>query len=114
PAANSAFPIDFLTDWVRVWQQRPTGSSTTSTWNINSGGSWDTSGNWSGLVPKYGSQAVRFIRIGTAANATVTWDNSRTIGSITFEGNGAGATTAYTIGDSNAGLQLANGATQDA
>jgi autotransporter-associated beta strand protein len=113
PAADSAFPINFQTDWVRVWQQRPTGSSTTSTWNISGNGSWDSGGAWTGLVPKYGSQQARFGRVGAAATAAVTWDNSRTVGSLVFEG-GADGTTAYTIGDANAGLQLANGASADA
>ncbi|MDB5322065.1 MAG: glycosyl hydrolase, family 16 [Phycisphaerales bacterium] len=105
PAADSAFPVDFQTDWVRVWQQRPAGSSTTSTWNVNGGGAWDTSASWTGLVPKYGGQQVKFGSVGAVAAASVTWSNSRTVGGITFDG---GTTSkAYTIGSSAGSLQMA-------
>ena len=107
---GSNFPADFVIDWVRVWEKRPSGASSMSTWNVNGGGGWDSGGNWNGIVPRYGGQQVRFGRVGTAPTAAVTWNNSRTIGGITFEGSPEG-TTAYTIGSGGTpGLQFANGA----
>lgn len=106
PAPDSAFPADFQIDWVRVWQKRPDGASTTSTWNIDGGGSWDSSGNWSGPVPRWGGQRVVFGRIGTASFAPITWTGIRTVGSIEFQGSSTG-TTRYSLGASNASLILA-------
>jgi len=90
-------------DWVHVWQQRPGGASTASTWNINGDGSWTTSGNWSGIVPTYSGQQAIFGAVGSAATASVSWSNSLSAGGITF--NGSANTTAYSLnGDA---LQLA-------
>jgi autotransporter-associated beta strand protein len=107
PPSDAAFPSNFEVDWVRVWQQLPTGASATSTWNIDGTGTWDNSANWSGVVPKYGDQNVVFGRVGAAASAAVTWNDSRAIGGITFAGSATG-TTAYTVGSSAGSLQLAN------
>ena len=92
-------------DYVRIWQQRAGGASTASTWNINGGGSWDTSGNWSGIVPKYSGQQATFGTVGAAATAAASWSGSRTVGGITFAGGAT--TTAYTLGSGSGSLQLA-------
>ena len=56
PPSDTPFPSDYLIDSVKVWQLPPSGSSTTSTWNVNGGGSWDGTSSWSGgAVPKYGN-----------------------------------------------------------
>jgi autotransporter-associated beta strand protein len=105
--STAQWPLGFTdqtkVDYVRVWQQRPSGSSTTSTWKINGSGTWTTAGNWTGIVPTYGGQQAVFGRVGTATTASVDWTNSLTVGGITF--SGSTTTTAYSlVGDS---LQLA-------
>jgi autotransporter-associated beta strand protein len=109
PPSNTPFPSNYEIDWVRVWQKRPAGASTTSTWNIAGGGSWDTAGNWSGIVPSIGDQTARFVRVGAAPTAQVDWSSSRCVGVINFEGAASG-TTAYTLGSGGgaAALELAN------
>lgn len=93
-------------DWVRVWQIDAT-PDLTSNWNINGGGAFDTSGNWSnGNVPGYGNRTAVFGRVGTAATATITLPNWKIFGNMIFNGGGDG-TTAYTIGSSSNLIQLA-------
>jgi autotransporter-associated beta strand protein len=108
PPSNDPFPSNFEVDWVRVWQQPPSGSSSTSTWNINGGGSWDNAAAWTGgATPKYGNQIANFASPGNAATATISWTGSRALGGISFAGNGTN-TTAYNVGTFNCGLQLVN------
>ena len=106
PPSDAAFPANYEVDWVRAWQKLPSGAAATSTWTLNGGGAWDTAGNWSGVVPKYGNHVARFGAVG-ASSAAVTWSNSRTVGGIEFSG-GASGTTAYTLGTGASSLQFAN------
>lgn len=88
-------------DWVRVWQ-RPASNATTINFSSTAGsGSWDTAGRWDVMSPRYEDQVACF---GANSNSavSVTWDYSRTIGGLEFD-----SATAFTIGDSNASLQLA-------
>lgn len=95
-----------LVDWVRVWQV-DANPDVTSNWNINGGGSFNTSGNWNnGLVPRYGNRTAYFGRVGSASTATITMPNWIVFGGITLDG-AAGGTTAYSIGDSSDLIHLA-------
>lgn len=98
PAMTSA---DFLTDWVRVYQ-KPTDANASIAWTGTAAtAGWDSGANWATSVPKFQDQTAAF---GTNANAAVnvTWNNSKAIGGLAFDG-----TTAYTIG-STGGLLMAN------
>lgn len=106
PPSDTPFPSNFEVDWVRVWQKNPAGD-VASAWNVSGGGSWDARGNWTAGVPRFSSQVARFGRVGAASIASVTWNNSRTVGGIEFSG-GATGTTTYNLGASSSSLQFAN------
>lgn len=59
-------------------------SGVISDWNTASGGSWNTSGNWSGGVPDQAGASARFLSAATGA-ATVTLDGNKTVGGLTFD-----------------------------
>jgi len=88
-------------DWVRVWQ-KPTVTGTVSFSGTATGGSWDTAARWSGSVPKFEDQIAAFGSNSTSA-LTLDWNQARTVGGLAF----SSTTTAYTIGDTGASLQLA-------
>jgi autotransporter-associated beta strand protein len=90
-----------VVDYVRVYQ-KATDLSTAAWQGTGTTGSWDTTTNWSTGVPKFQDKAASFNTNGQTA-ATVTWNLSRTVGGLSFAGS-----TGYTIGDADAGLQLAN------
>lgn len=102
PPSNAAFPSDMLVDYVRVFQV-PASTAATTTWSSTAAtGNWDTAANWSVQVPKFEDVTAVF-RNHTSAAQNVTWSNSRTVGGITLDST----TTAYTLGSSGGGLQLA-------
>ena len=86
-------------DWVRVWKDTSGGASSI-TWNNTAGngvGSWTSGGAWStGTVPQLSSQTAVF-GPNSVNNQTVTWNNSQTVGGLTFN-----STTSYTIGSTAA------------
>jgi autotransporter-associated beta strand protein len=97
-------------DWVRVWQSNPNNDAT-SNWNINGGGSFGTSGNWTKGTPIYGNETAYFGRVGTASTASISMSAWQLCGGITFDGLTSGTlagTTAYTLGSSANEIQLAS------
>lgn len=97
-------------DWVRVWQKN-SGGDAASAWKINGNGSWNTSGNWTNGVPKYGNETATFGRVGLVTTSTVSMPSWSVFGGMTFDGLTSGAnagTTAYTIGSSGTLIQLAS------
>ena len=92
-------------DWVRVWKDTSR-SATSIAWNntaANGVGNWTDSTVWSGgQVPQLSSQTAVF-----GANAiskqTVNWNNSQTVGGLTFN-----SSTSYTIGTAAGSLMLAS------
>lgn len=102
PPSNSAFPSDFLVDYVRVYQL-PASTSTTTTWSsTTTSGSWDTASNWSVQVPRFQDVTATF-RTHTSPSLTISWNNSRTVGGLLLDST----TTSYNLGDADAGLQFA-------
>jgi fibronectin-binding autotransporter adhesin len=66
-------------------------AATTYTWINASGGTWSTTGNWSGgLVGDGAENTASFSTLNITANRTVTLDSARTIGVIQF-GDTSGA-----------------------
>ena len=87
-----------------------TGGSTQSSWNIAGSGSWMTAGNWnpSGVPSSVGTE-VTFGPVITA-NATVTLDGNKTVGSINFQ-----SPFSYTIAAGSGGtLTLQNAGSSSA
>ena len=78
-------------DWVRVWKNTSTYPSST-TWTNASGGSWDTSSNWSAGSPQLNTQTATFGSV-AASNVTVDWSNSRTVGGLILN-----SSVNYTLG----------------
>jgi autotransporter-associated beta strand protein len=94
-------------DWVHVWQRNPNNDAA-STWSVNGGGAFGTSGNWTGAgTPSFGNQPVVFGRVGAAATAAISMGSSQVMGNITFNGDATG-TTAYTVGGAGNLLQLSS------
>ncbi|WP_264487239.1 beta strand repeat-containing protein [Luteolibacter arcticus] len=72
----------------------PASASTTATllinvtgivWTNPAGGSWATTGNWSGgVIPSGANKIANFATLNLTANATVTLDGARTIGHLAF------------------------------
>ncbi|MBC7785413.1 MAG: family 16 glycosylhydrolase [Burkholderiales bacterium] len=100
PAANNLFPVDYLTEYVRVWQLPPSTATTVNWLNTSASGSWDTGSKWDTMVPSHQDVVARF-GANNNASVNVTWDNSRTAGGLVFDSD-----KSFTVGDSNAGLQL--------
>ena len=72
-------------------------------WKTNGGGTWGTSGNWSGGVPGSGQDTAVFGAALTSGTATVTLDASRSLSSIGFSTSGGAS---YTISPSTASTSL--------
>lgn len=81
-----------------------------SDWNVDDGGSWNTSGNWTGAVPDGSGQTGNFSKT-LSASRTITLDGTKTLGGISF--NGGASPLGYTIAQGASGhLALDNGANQ--
>jgi autotransporter-associated beta strand protein/T5SS/PEP-CTERM-associated repeat protein len=97
---------DLQVQWIRVWKDTG-GSATSISWSntaANGSGSWTSGSMWSGgAVPQLSSQTAVF-GANSVNNQTVTWNNSETIGGMTFN-----STTSYTIGSVAGSLMLASG-----
>ncbi len=86
-------------DWVRVWKNASSYPAST-TWTNASGGSWDTSSNWSAGSPQLNTQTATFGSV-AASNVTVDWGNSRTVGGLVFN-----SSVNYTLGSGNDSIML--------
>lgn len=89
--------------WVRVWKST-SGSASSTSWNNTSGnsGSWTSAGDWTSGVPQLSSRTAVF-GANAVNNQTVNWNDSQTVGGLTFN-----STTSYTIGSATGSLMLAN------
>ena len=91
--------------WVKVWEGT-SGSATSISWNnsaSNGQGSWTSGSAWSGgAAPQLSSQTATF-GANAVNNQTITWNDSQTIGGLTFN-----STTSYTVGSAAGSLMLAN------
>ena len=96
---------DLQVDWIRVWKST-SGSAASIAWSntaANGAGSWTNASAWSGgAVPQLSSQTAIF-GANSVNNQTVTWNNSQTVGGLTFN-----SATSYTIGNVGGSLMLAN------
>jgi hypothetical protein len=58
---------------------------TNGTWSNTAGGSWPTTTNWTGGTVAAGTDALaNFSTLNITANATVTLDGARTVGTLRF------------------------------
>ena len=93
-------------DWIRVWKDT-SGSASSITWGntaSNGSGSWTNASLWSGgQDPQLSSQTAVF-GANSVNNQTVSWNNSQTVGGLTFN-----SSTSYTIGSPAGSLMLASG-----
>jgi autotransporter-associated beta strand protein len=103
PPSNSAFPANFETEWVRVWQ-KPAGGVMSSTWTKAAAGNqnWHDNANWSAGAPVLGSQTARLSNV-AAADVRLDWVRNITLGQIDFD-----AATNYTVGWPDDSLMMAN------
>ncbi len=96
---------DLQVDWIRVWKNT-SGSATSIAWSntaANGAGSWTNASAWSGgSVPQLSSQTAVF-GANSVNNQTVSWNNSQTVGGLTFN-----SSTSYTIGSAAGSLMLAS------
>jgi hypothetical protein len=70
-----------------------------STWNLSTGSTWGTPGNWIGGVPNSQTARANFLSSpGITTAATVTLDGSRTVGQMTFDNS-----QSYTIAPGSGG-----------
>ena len=93
-------------DWVRVWKDTG-GNAGSIAWNnsaANGVGSWTDPTAWSGgATPQLSSQTAVFGLNSVNANQTVLWNNSQTVGNLTFI-----SSTNYTLGSAAGSLMLAS------
>ncbi|MGO9111038.1 MAG: autotransporter-associated beta strand repeat-containing protein [Thermoguttaceae bacterium] len=92
-------------DWVRAWKDT-SGSAASIAWSnkaANGAGNWTDSTAWAGgQVPQLSSQTAIF-GANSVNNQTVNWNNSQTVGGLSFT-----STTSYTIGSAAGSLMLAS------
>ncbi|MFA6174854.1 MAG: hypothetical protein WC701_14425, partial [Kiritimatiellales bacterium] len=85
-----------------------TAQAASSSWNVDAAGTWITAGNWTAGVPGIanGTTSADVATFSTALTAgrTVTVDNNRNIGGITFGNTG---TNGYTLATGM--IKLSNG-----
>lgn len=78
-----------------------------SNWNVDSGGSWNTAGNWSGAVPN-GAGEGAILNKALSSPAAITLDGSKTVGGLTLD-----SANGYTIAAGSGGtLSLDSGVSQ--
>ncbi len=85
-------------------------SGVISDWNVDAGGSWNTVGNWTSVVPNGAGETANFSKVLIAARA-VTLDGTKTLGGISFNGGASPLGYAITAG-SGGSLVLDNGSSQ--
>lgn len=83
-----------------------------STWNLSTGGSWNTAGNWTGGIPD-GSTATATFSQNFTASPIVTLDNSAgfTINQITYDDTGASGDSTLAINAGTGGKLILAGTT---
>ena len=81
----------------------PTSSSQTAVWGLTTGGSWATGANWTGGFSPSGTSATAIFGNTIAAAATVTLDDSWTVGEIEFN-----STNSYTLAPGSGGTLTLN------
>jgi autotransporter-associated beta strand protein len=104
PPSTTDWPIGHVdqtqAEWIRVWERAPANATSTWTFNSASSGSWDTSANWSGAVPNFDRQDVVLPTLAGRSAMELRWNNSRTVGDLTLNGD-----TAYTLGQDGGGVE---------
>ena len=86
-----------------------------STWNLNSVGSWATSGNWLFGVPNaVGATAYLASNPGITAASSIVLAGNQTLGALIFNNTVGGTSNSYTISQSNGvgSLTFDNGSAQ--
>jgi autotransporter-associated beta strand protein len=79
------------------------------TWTNTAGGTWSTSGNWSGGVVANGIDSTAdFSTLNIAGNPTVTLDSARTIGNLIF-GDAVTPSNDWTLASNTLTLDLSSG-----
>ncbi len=81
-------------------------SATTATWNVNGGGVWNLSTNWTPSgIPNTAGEAVTFGSVVTGGSATVDLNGtSETVGQLIF----SNSTSSYTVANSGSGSLILN------
>ena len=78
-----------------------------SNWNVDSGGSWNTGGNWSSAIPN-GAGEGAILNTALSSPSTVTLDGSKTVGGLTLD-----SANGYTVAAGSGGtLSLDSGVSQ--
>ncbi len=71
---------------IAAWPHQQVHAQTNGTWTNLAGGSWPTVGNWSASTVAAGVGAIAdFGTLNITANATVTLDGARTVGTLRFQ-----------------------------